>query len=71
MFTPVPANIYDFQLPIITYVFVERPQMISVGFQAAAIIDQKFNRALYTNENVETMYIQMNNTQYPHETDKS
>ena len=71
MFAPVPAGIHDFQLPITTDTFTERPQMIWVGFQAGATVDQKFNHALYTNEDVQTMYVQMNNTQFPTKTIKA
>ena len=65
MFAPVPVNIHDFQQPITSNFFTERPQMIWVGFQHGATDDQKFNHAIYTNENVETAYIKMNNVQFP------
>ena len=65
MFAPIPANVYDFQLPITTDTFTERPQMICVGFQHGATTDQRFNHALYSNENVETMQVRMNNEQFP------
>jgi len=65
MFAPVPANIHDFQQPITSDFFTERPQMIWIGFQHSVTTDQKFNHALYTNEDVETAYIKMNNVQFP------
>ena len=65
MFAPIPHHVFDFQLPITTNTFTERPQMIWVGFQHGATTDQKFNHALYTNEDVETMYVRMNNEQFP------
>ena len=65
MFAPVPANTTDFQQPITSSYFTERPQMIWVGFQTSNVIDQTHNHALYQNANVESMYIQMNNTQFP------
>ena len=65
MFAPIPANIHDFQLTITTDSLVERPQMILVGLQLNPTMDQKFNHALYSNQNVETMYVKMNNEQYP------
>ena len=65
MFAPIPQNVHDFQLPITTDTFTERPQMIWVGFQHGATTDQKFNHALYSNENVETMQVRMNNEQFP------
>ena len=66
MFAPVPANIQDFQQPITSSYFTERPQMIWVGFQTSNVVDQTHNHALYENAGVESMYIQMNNTQFPH-----
>ena len=65
MFAPVPTNIEDFQQPITSSYFTERPQMIWVGFQTSNVVDQTHNHALYKNANVESMYIQMNNTQFP------
>lgn len=65
MFAPIPQHIYDFQQPITSDFFTERPQMIWVGFQHGATDDQKFNHAIYTNENVETAYIKMNNVSFP------
>ena len=65
MFAPVPPNIQDFQQPITSSYFTERPQMIWVGFQTCNVVDQSHNHALYKNANVESMYIQMNNTQFP------
>ena len=61
MFTPIPQNVYDFQLPITTDTFTERPQMIWIGFQHGTTTDQK----LYSNENVETMQVRMNNEPFP------
>ena len=65
MFAPVPKDIHDFQQPIASSFFTERPQMIWVAFQTCGITDQTFNHALYGNENVETAHIMMNNTQFP------
>ena len=65
MFAPVPENIVDFHQPITSSFFTERPQMIWVGFQQSNVRDQTFNHALYKNENVESAYIQMNNSQFP------
>ena len=39
--------------------------MIWVAFQTCGTTDQTHNHALYTNENVETAHIMMNNTQFP------
>ena len=65
MFAPVPTNIVDFHQPITSSFFTERPQMIWVGLQRTNAVDQTFNHALYKNENVESAYIQMNNSQFP------
>ena len=65
MFAPVPAHIQDFQQPITSSYFTERPQMIWVAFQTCNVVDQTHNHALYENSNVESMYIQMNNSQFP------
>ena len=65
MFAPVPEKINDFQQPITSSYFTERPQMIWVGFQTVDAVDQTANYALYKHANVESMYIQMNNTQFP------
>ena len=65
MFAPVPAKIHDFQQPITSNYFTERPQMIWIGFQTCNIVNQTVNYALYKHANVETMFIQMNNTQFP------
>ena len=65
MFAPVPANIIDFHQPITSAFFTERPQMIWVGLQQNASTDQTFNHALYKHHNVESAYIQMNNSQFP------
>ena len=66
MFAPVPSNILDFQQPITSNYFTERPQMIFVGFQKSCnVVDQTVNYALYSNANVESMYIQMNSSQFP------
>jgi len=45
MFAPVPQGITDFQQPITSNYFTERPQMIWVGFQQKNATDQKFNPA--------------------------
>ena len=65
MFAPVPPNIVEFHQPITSSFFTERPQMIWVGFQRSNLTDQTFNHAVYKNENVESAYIQMNNSQFP------
>ena len=65
MFAPVPQGITDFQQPITSNYFTERPQMIWIGFQLSNVTDQKYNHAAYINANVESAYIQMNNTQVP------
>ena len=65
MFAPVPDGIQDFQQPITSSYFTERPQMIWVGFQTCNVVDQTHNHALYKNADVESMYIQMNNSQFP------
>ena len=65
MFAPVPTAILNFQQPITSTYFTERPLMVWVGFQVSNVVDQTANHALYSNENVESAYIQMNNTQFP------
>ena len=66
MFAPVPAGIMDFQQTITSTYFTERPQMIWVGFQNQCnVVNQTMNRACYYHENIQTAYIQMNNTQFP------
>ena len=65
MFAPVPQGITDFQQPIASSFFTEKPQMIWVGFQTSGKTDQTVNHALYSNQNVETAHIMMNNTQFP------
>ena len=66
MFATVPDGIQDFQQPICSSYFTERPQMIFVGFQGDSnVVDQTKNKALFHHANVESMYIQMNNTQFP------
>ena len=66
MLAPVPTGITNFQQPITSTYFTERPQMIWVGFQHISNVDdQQVNHALYTSENVETAHIQMNNTKLP------
>ena len=65
MFAPVPAGITNFQQAITSTYFTERPQMIWVGFQVGDAVDQTRNHALYSNQNVESAYVQMNNTQFP------
>ena len=72
MFAPVPNGIQDFQQPICSTYYTERPQMIFVAFQTSSnIINQTVNKALYNNANVESMYIQMNNSQIPHVKEKA
>ena len=65
MFAPVPTNILDFQQPITSSYFTERPQMIWVGFQRNNTTDQSFNHALYSHENVESAYITINIAKLP------
>ena len=62
MFAPVPQNIQDFQQPITSNYFTERPQ---TGFQTCNVVNQTHNYATFKNANVETAYIQMNNSQIP------
>ena len=66
MFAPVPRGITDFQQPITSNYFTERPQMIFVGFQVSNVTNQTVNYALYKHSSVETMWIQMNSSQIPH-----
>ena len=61
----VPKDARIYQLTITTESFAERPMMIFVGFQKTKLTDQKFNFATYSHEDVESMYIKMNNVQYP------
>ena len=65
MFAPVPVGIQNLQQPITSTYFTEKPLMIWVGFQRDYKADQTSNYAIYTNEDVESAYIQMNNTQFP------
>ena len=66
MFAPVPKDIYEFQQPIASTFFTERPQMVWVGFQnISGTVDQTVNHAIYTNANVETAYVKMNNINFP------
>lgn len=65
MTAPVPTGITDFQQPITSTFFTERPIMVFVGFQISNVINQTVNYALFKNANVETMHIQMNNAQFP------
>ena len=65
MFAPVPRGITDFQQPITSNYFTERPQMIWVGFQISNVTNQTVNYALYKHSSVETMWIQMNSMQIP------
>ena len=65
MYAPVPTGIQDFQQPITSTHFTERPAMIWVAFQTVNVTDQTHNYALYKNSDVQSMYIQMNNTQFP------
>ena len=72
MFAPVPDGIQDFQQPICSTYYTERPQMIFVGFQTNCnTTDQTVNKALYNNANVESMYVQMNNSQIPYIKEKA
>ena len=61
----VPNACTSYQLSITTDSFAERPQMIFVGFQTTNLKDQKFNYATYSNQDIETMVIRMNNCQIP------
>ena len=65
MFAPVPRGITDFQQPITSNHFTERPQMIFVAFQIQNVTNQTVNYALYKHSSVETMWIQMNSSQIP------
>ena len=65
MTAPVPLGITDFQQPITSTYFTEKPVMIFVAFQISNVINQTVNYALFKNANVESMHIQMNNTQFP------
>ena len=65
MFAPVPEGITDFQQPITSSYYTERPQMIWVGFQTTGVTDQSYNHAVYLNANVQSMYIRMNSSQFP------
>ena len=65
MYAPVPPQITDFQQPITSTYFTERPAMIWVGFQVVGVTNQSCNYALYKNSDVQSMHIQMNNTQFP------
>lgn len=65
MTAPVSTGTRDFQQPITSTYFTERPQMIWVGFQISNVINQTVNYALYKNSDVESMYIQMNSSQFP------
>ena len=71
MYAPVPKDIQDFQQPITSNYFTERPAMIWVAFQTVDVTDQTHNYALYKNADVQSMYIQMNNTQFPPNTVKA
>ena len=66
MFAPIAEGVRDFQQTITSSSYTERPQMIWVGFQAiSSTVNQTVNHALYTNQNVQSMYIRLNNTQVP------
>ena len=65
MFAPVPPNVSDYHLTFTTGNFSERPQMVFVAFQKDQTKDQLFNHALYSHQNVQNMYIRMNNHRYP------
>ena len=65
MFATISKDVYDFQMTFTTGNFAERPQMVFIAFQRNQTKDQKFNHALYSNEDVETMYIKLNNERYP------
>ena len=65
MFAPVSHGIHDFQQPITSSYFTERPQMVWVGFQTSNVVNQTANHALYGNYDIESMYIQMNSSQCP------
>ena len=65
MFAPIGHNLHDYQIVFTTDCCPERPQMVFVGLQKDQTKDQKYNHALYTHENVETMYVKMNNRMFP------
>ena len=66
MFAPIAQNVRDFQQTITSAFFTERPQMIWVAFQKiSGTIDQTVNHALYTNADVQSIYVRLNNVQVP------
>ena len=66
MFAPLAEHIRDLQQTITTAFFTERPQMIWVAFQKiSGTVDQIVNHALYTNSDVQSMYVRLNNAQVP------
>lgn len=71
MYAPITVGVRDFQQAITSSFFTERPQMIWVAFQITGVEDQTANCGLYKHSNVESAYIQMNNTQFPAVTTKA
>ena len=67
LFSPISKDIFDFQITFTSDAFAERPQMILVGLQRGAdqTKDGTYNHAIFTHEHVETMFIKLNNHQYP------
>jgi hypothetical protein len=65
MFAPIGKDLYDYQIVFTTDSYPERPQMVFVGFQKNQTNDQKYNHGIYTHEDVETMYVKMNNRVFP------
>ena len=50
MLAPLPPNILDFQQPITSDYFTERPKMIWIGFQRNNKTNQIFDHAFYSHE---------------------
>ena len=71
MYAPVSPGVRDFQQAITSTFFTERPQMIWMAFQTIGTEDQTANFGIYTHANVESAYIQMNNSQFPARTTKA
>lgn len=65
MSAPVPANVYEHQMTVVTTTYVERPQMLWIALQKDITDDQKTNRAIYWNSDVQTMSVDINNVQFP------
>jgi len=61
----VPDNILNWTWSLTTINMKDRPQYLFVGFQHGRTTDQLTNYALYDNENVQRMYVSINNQQFP------